>query len=302
MGKMLYLLGCLLLIAQAQATTLPYKNFNDLVREANGIVEGTVEDITARRTDQGDIYTYITLSNLQLHKGSYDGDRLTLVQEGGLVEGRGIHVHGSPSFREGERVIAFVEGNGQRIVPLVGWEQGLFRVVTIPETGERLIADSAGNRVFGIENGRIVKEARVSTEAEILGDTPAGFRESREPGFSPGRQDNAGTVNQSSSMQGESPRQPAPAGRAMPLDRFVEQVQQAVSRIGAQADTQPLTSVEIGQVPQFAEQGAGRGAEQADAPPPRTDAQPGALQSAPDERGERPMRLQTGPENSQDVQ
>jgi len=297
MIKALCLLGYLVFVAQAQATTLPYKSFDDLVREADGIVEATVENITARRTEQSGIQTYVTLSDLRLHKGTYNGDRLTLILEGGLVEGRGTYVHGSPSFREGERVIAFTEGNGQRLVPLVGWEQGLFRVVTNPETGEQLIADSVGNRVFGIENGRIVKEARVGTEAEILGEAPIGFQESREPRFSPGQPDDASPGNQPPAIQGDVGRQsalPGQTGGVMQLDRFVERIQEVVGRIEPQAAARPLASVAVGSAPP-------RG-EQRDASPPQTDVQRDALRTAPQEQGELPIRLQTGPESNHGAQ
>ena len=325
MTRFVGLLTCLLFATQAPATTLPYKGFEDLVREANGIVEGTVQEVTSRRVGRGEIYTYVTLSDLRIVKGRYERDQLTLLFEGGLVDGQGLHVHGSPTFREGERVIAFVEGNGQRAVPLVGWEQGLFRVVVNPETGERVISDSVGNRVFGVEDGRLVKESRVGTEAEILGQPGTGIAQSQpyggtevetfgrsgtgaaqsEPyGASPGRSEGDQTGLQppmaptGGGVPGRDIAEQARRGEAITEERFIQEIRQAVEQLAQQErapEAEALTSVRVG--------AALERRDQPDAEPRQAqEPMEGLEQLAPEVRGQLPARIETGADRNLDLE
>jgi len=273
-----------------------YKSFNDLVHEADGVVEGTVEDVVSRRIGQSEIQTYVTLRDLSVYKGQYTGNRFTLMFEGGSVDGQVVHVHGSPTLRQGERVIAFVEGNGQQIVPLVGWEQGLFRVITPPGGGQRAISDSVGNRVFGIEGGQILKESRVSAEAEVVGQPTSGFGQTTRPGEIP---IHLGSSNAGRSQLATQPGTPSEAGPTLATvapsqlitpEQFVERIRQVAGQptpAGAQRQPVPLSTVEVGAVP------ARR--DRTDAPPPREAASPPVQQQrVPEERGELPRRLESG--------
>src|ERR1700676_3288836 len=138
----------LALALQVRATTLVYKSFDDLVKEADGIVMGSVTNIESRKDARGRIYTYVTLGDLQMLHNRYEGKDFTLVMEGGRVGNEIAGIEGSPQFEYKQRVILFVQGNGREIVPLVGWEQGVFRVQKDPESGQEIISDSEGNRVL----------------------------------------------------------------------------------------------------------------------------------------------------------
>lgn len=155
-------------LPQTFATTLLYKTFDELIMEADGIIIGTVTDIQAHVDETGDIYTFVMLNDLDIIYGDFGGKEFTIRLEGGQIENQGLHVVGSPDFRRKERVVLFVTGNGREIVPLVGWSQGLYRVSTDQKYRRDVITDSDGNRVFGIQNGHLVKEYRVPSEAEII--------------------------------------------------------------------------------------------------------------------------------------
>ena len=149
------------------ATTLLYQSFDDIVTNSDGIVTGTVTDIQSVRMDDGDIFTYVTIDNLQVLDGDYSQNSITLQLAGGFVESEGIHIHGSPQFDSEEQVIVFLEGNGQYIVPIIGWNQGLFKIEKDTPNG-RIVTDGLGNRVFGIENGHLQKSNNVPSQANII--------------------------------------------------------------------------------------------------------------------------------------
>lgn len=159
----------LILAIQAHATTLVYKSFDDLVKEADGIVMGTVTNIRSNMKKPGPIYTYVTLGDLKILFGRYDRKEFTLRMEGGRVGNKRLDVEGSPVFRPKEKVIVFAQGNGRNIVPLVGWGQGVFRIRKDRELTREVVVDSDGNRVFAIQDGHLIKEQRVPSEEAIVG-------------------------------------------------------------------------------------------------------------------------------------
>lgn len=165
----------LFLALQIQATTLVYKSFDDLVEESEGIIMGTVTNVETRKhvvNKEEVIYTYVTLGRLNMLYGQYDKDVITLRLEGGLVGNEGLHVSGSPVFRQKDEVILFVAGNGSKIVPFVGWGQGVFHIRKDPESGQQIITDNDGNRVLNIKDGHINRERRTPSNARIIGSPP----------------------------------------------------------------------------------------------------------------------------------
>jgi len=176
------LLGTGLLAASnTSATVVLALKFDELVRMADGVVLGTVESVVSRRDERKHIATYVTLTDLDLLTGSYQGKTLTLRFAGGAAENEIVEVEGSPTFHAKERVILFVSGNGEQLVPVLGWGQGVFRVVRDPQGGPEVISDSVGNRVFGIRDGQVVKERRVASELELFGPRMGGPSEATPP-------------------------------------------------------------------------------------------------------------------------
>ncbi|WP_027134880.1 hypothetical protein [Geminicoccus roseus] len=239
-------LGGLFLAAQAQATTLPYLDLNALVRGADGVVEGTVASVTSGTSGDGGIFTYVTLGDLRVHAGSYGQDRFTLMLMGGSAGGETLKLVGAPSFQPGQRVIAFVAGNGTRIVPLVGWEQGLFQVV--PDDGQRVVADSVGNRLLEVEGGRIEKEQRHAFEAEII--DPAAAPAAPGPGTARSAAGSGGSQAGSPALSAPSAAQASTqADEPVSYGEFVQAIRQAARQAALSAPRQAqaaLHSVPVG--------------------------------------------------------
>lgn len=134
---------------------------------------GTVVNVESYYDQNDEIYTFVTLEELDILDGSYDQDTLVLRLKGGQVNGEIIDVYGSPQFSPDDEVILFLRGNGKAMVPIVGWTQGVFRVVSDEETGREVVSDHEGNRIFGIKGSKIIKEYLYPTKANIF-DTKTG--------------------------------------------------------------------------------------------------------------------------------
>ncbi|WLQ11945.1 hypothetical protein O5O45_19645 [Hahella aquimaris] len=231
---LLPLLAALMFAATAQATTLIYKDFNSLVAEAQGIVVGTVKEVVSQRAEDRQLYTYVRLADVETLAGVYHDNELTLMMSGGYDGRNGLHVEGSPEFSAGERVVLFVEGNGQRMVPLVGWGQGVFRLQN-DERGAAIVTDEVGNEVFGVgKKGEILKANRHAQRAQIANSEYLANASSAQGKASAGRSDG-----------GEAMLAPQEAkGAPMSAERFLGMVR---SQAQSRAFAQELRSVKVGQ-------------------------------------------------------
>jgi hypothetical protein len=150
------------------ATTLYYKSFNDLMKEAEAVVSGRVVSVNSQYNANKEVYTFVTLDGVEVLSGAYPDSSLTVRLKGGKIEHDISHVIGSPEFEEGEKVILFLNGNGKNMVPFVGWTQGVFRVQQDPATSLDVVKDAEGNRVVGVQNGQVLRDQAVQPEATIL--------------------------------------------------------------------------------------------------------------------------------------
>ncbi|MBI4881200.1 MAG: hypothetical protein HY812_16315 [Planctomycetes bacterium] len=132
----------------------------DLVQQAELIVEAVVTDVAYRNSDVADEadvslpHTFVTLSIERAYKGaSAAGSQLTLRMEGGPDgAGRVLVVSDVPLFRPGDRDILFIRDNGSSVCPLVGWQQGRFRVVrgqVYNDLGQEVWITPEGRFAFG---------------------------------------------------------------------------------------------------------------------------------------------------------
>jgi hypothetical protein len=277
------LIGLLASGPAVMATTLMQMNFVEISRAADGILIGTVAEIASERADNGIIYSFVTLDELEVVRGNFGGERFTLRLEGGQVDGEVQHIEGAPRFREGERVIVFVDGNGRNIVPVAGWTQGLFRIVSGPDEEEEFVVDALGNRVLGIRDGEIVKESRYGSEAELVGGAAGGLERSETPQFDPGDVQGGQLLRPEESTVGPMMEFTGSIGEAMTLDAFREQLTAQIQAAEIGAPTGTLSSVEPGSLPRPT---------QADAPAPAqaVDREPPTL--LPSERGTTPRRIE----------
>lgn len=163
--KLLFLVSSLALllglVSPLTATTVKRKSFNELVQEAELVAVGRVINVQSLPTaDKKYVYTYVTVNELDIMKGSFDEAQLTIRMDGGDTgTGRRLLIQGVPKFQYGDEVVIFLKGNGQTICPFVGWEQGLLRVEKDQKSGERLVKSSRGQRIHGIKNGAFLLDA-----------------------------------------------------------------------------------------------------------------------------------------------
>ena len=111
------------------ALTVVPRTFTELVELADWVLIGTVTQVTSAVEAKGErIYTYVTLTDLEVIKGEWHDTEYVLRVSGGVVAQRGELYPGLPQFEEGRRYILFIRGNFSTIFPVVGLHQGVFRV------------------------------------------------------------------------------------------------------------------------------------------------------------------------------
>ena len=166
-GLSVLLAGLVLAASVAQATTVRQMSFSEVVSEAELIAVGTV---TAVRdtwdAELGTPFTEVTFSNLEVLKGVVGGEELTLRFLGGRApDGTTLVVAGMPRFVAGDRAAVFAAGNGLEACPLVGWWQGLYRLLFDAGQDAFTIANHAGRPVVAIDGGSGQMQARLSLPA-----------------------------------------------------------------------------------------------------------------------------------------
>ena len=127
---------------QVQALTLP-----ELVRRSATIVHGTVQEThTAWEDGRARLYTYVTVSPLELIKGNSPAGRaITFRQLGGRDGDRIVYVPGTPRFSPKQEVLLFLTGNDAAGYPqIMGIFQGAFRPVGGPGGLRRVEGISPG--------------------------------------------------------------------------------------------------------------------------------------------------------------
>jgi hypothetical protein len=142
---LLLLIGALLPAVPAKALTAVPRSFDELVQLADTVIVGTVTAVRSEMTDtptQG-IISLVTLSQLQVVKGAaLEGD-YTLQVPGGVVGRYAEDYPGLPMFRVGQRYVLFVRGNRRDFFPVVGVNQGVFRVLTDAAGRQVVVRDDA---------------------------------------------------------------------------------------------------------------------------------------------------------------
>lgn len=223
----------LLYTAQAGSTTLLYKSFDDLIKEADGIVMGRIGRVEARYDNRRDIYTLVTLDQVKVLDGNYARPMLTLRLKGGKIHNEIIHMDGSPAFEAGQRVVLFVKNNGRDLVPLVGWGQGMFRIVTDAASRQDVIHDSDNNPVVAVQAGHVDKDMVNASEANILG--------ARKP-LSAAAQISAGrTETGEMTPMTAAAMLPRPA---MSVQAFIDAINQSSARLAAKVARPALLSAD----------------------------------------------------------
>ena len=189
-------------ISSLSASTLDKVSALDRIQQADLVFDGEVVDVSYRSSDltgpdQISLpHTFVTYSIRHVFKGSSAaGKSITLRMQGGPDgQGRFLKVSGVPDFQPGDRDILFVQGNGSAICPLVGWEQGRFRIIRdqlFSHLGQEVWVTDQGDFAFGdvqvdtqLAPYAALPEATPSAEARVAFAPPAGAERPDASGFS----------------------------------------------------------------------------------------------------------------------
>ncbi|HVF17006.1 MAG TPA: M57 family metalloprotease, partial [Steroidobacteraceae bacterium] len=141
-----FLVAALLLLSTgpAFATTFVVPSDAQLIEEADSIVVGMVQEVVARAGAGGSIYTHVTIRASEILKGSAE-PVVRVKEEGGLIQGRGVYVPGTPIYKRDEHVLVFLSAIGDGTYRTVGKLLGKF---TYRDTALQRGSNEHG--VFGI--------------------------------------------------------------------------------------------------------------------------------------------------------
>jgi hypothetical protein len=119
-----------LLAGTARASIVPPVTFDEIVQGSDIVIRGEVVRTDARFVDTPSGRAIITIVTFRIErtlKGRAEGE-LSLEFLGGQVGEVRLDVAGAPRFTVGERNIICVRAGGRHVSPVVGFNQGRFRV------------------------------------------------------------------------------------------------------------------------------------------------------------------------------
>ena len=160
------LLSVLVLGSSAtQATTVLPMTFSQVVAGAEVIAIGVVSGVEAMWDAEREMpFTEVTVSDIDVVKGQVGNQELTLRFLGGPApNGLTLRVSGMPQFALTQQVVVFSTRDDGRPCPLVGWWQGLYRIVYDAERDARTVVNHAGRPVAAIEGDVGQRVVRLST-------------------------------------------------------------------------------------------------------------------------------------------
>jgi hypothetical protein len=116
------------IFSNALATMVIAPSFDRMVERADLIFTGQVTSQHSEWRNTGGQKSIVTLVSFRVqavHKGSADSV-VTLQFLGGTIGDTTLDVSEMPKFKQGERVVLFVEKNGASASPLIGFYHGKF--------------------------------------------------------------------------------------------------------------------------------------------------------------------------------
>jgi hypothetical protein len=143
--------------ASTAATVVVAKDFAALCAEADLVFVGTVTAVTSSWRDAArrSIETRVTFGELTWLRGA-PSPTITLHFAGGEVDDWREEIAGVPSFAVGQRRVVFARA-GDFISPVVGFHQGLFRVVD--QGAGPVVFDASGRAVTGVGRAALQRGA-----------------------------------------------------------------------------------------------------------------------------------------------
>jgi hypothetical protein len=149
------------------ALTVVPRTFAELVELADWVLIGTVTQVTSAAEAKGErIYTYVTLTDLEVIKGEWHDTEYVLRVSGGVVDQRGEIYPGLPQLAAGRRYLLFIRGNFSTLFPVVGLHQGIFRVEWDPVRQQTVVWPFSDQASATTRDGRLPGQPRASTLPE----------------------------------------------------------------------------------------------------------------------------------------
>ena len=122
------LAACTVVSVGLEATVILPATLEELVTGARAIVHGHVVTIEPRWAEgRRQIETLVTIRAEEYLKGDLGGEVTFMVPGGQMGPYRRV-VIGAPTFREGDEVVVFLDGQGPAVPWISGLNQGVFRV------------------------------------------------------------------------------------------------------------------------------------------------------------------------------
>ena len=137
--------------AVVSATTIKRISFEEKVRHADRIIQCEVVDKKSRWNDDHTmIVTDITLKVTATIKGPAPKKDITITMAGGelLEEDQAIIVAGAPEFEIGDEKVLFLLNDKKLYCPVLGWEQGAYKVFKDSRTKEKFIKLKRGDKML----------------------------------------------------------------------------------------------------------------------------------------------------------
>ena len=148
LGAGLALAGLVLAVGTSpgQAVTVREMTISEVVAEADLIAVATVAGVhQVWDSVAGRPFTEVTLSDVGSLKGDVESGELTLRFLGGRAPGGlAVVVPGTPRFGMHERVVVFAARGAAGRWSLVGWTQGVYRVVREAGGDATVVSGAAG--------------------------------------------------------------------------------------------------------------------------------------------------------------
>lgn len=170
------LLASLVLAAPlALATTVIPPTFDELVDQADVILQGQVTQVKSEWVGEGaqrHIMSYVTFKVADSLKGDA-GSSYTIRMLGGTVDGETMGITDAPKFAVGEEDILFVQNNGSQFIPLVGIMHGRFHIQK-SEAGQDMVVDHDGAPVRSVDRLGKPNAMELPNERDL---TPADFKD-----------------------------------------------------------------------------------------------------------------------------
>lgn len=166
--------GLVFCVSAARATAQTPMSLDEMIVAAPAIVVATVESRRAEYEYYGSSRLIITKVTLRVEESIKGSLPRTVVVEvlGGTLGDQTLHVSHVPEFRVGDRDVLFLSNAPHAVSPLVGSDQGRFRVLADNETGTARVVTAGFEPLIAVSQvgAERTTVARRLTEALSLND------------------------------------------------------------------------------------------------------------------------------------